>query len=232
MAKNIYNKFHSSYAGDKTITRRDFLAATTSLLAAGLTPLPLSASNDDLFEAGFYNHLEDDLVRCGLCPHQCTISPGRKGICGVRKNIEGTLYSLVYGRPCSIHIDPIEKKPFFHLFPGSLALSLSTVGCNMSCKFCQNWQISQSDPEDHLLKYISPETIVSKAVEQGARSIAYTYGEPVVFYEYMSDIARIAREDGILSAVVTNGYYSPEAIKSLCGKVDAIKIDLKSFDNR
>ena len=232
MSEIIYNKSRSSRAGDKTITRRDFLAGATTLLAAGLAPLPLYASNDDLFEAGFYNRLKDGLVRCGLCPHQCTISPGGKGICGVRENIGGTLYSLVYGRPCSIHVDPIEKKPFFHLFPGSSALSLSTVGCNMSCKFCQNWQISQSKPDDLSVRYVSPETIVSKAVELGVRSIAYTYGEPVVFYEYMSDIAGIARKEGILSAVVSNGYYSPETIRSLCGKIDAIKIDLKSFSDQ
>ncbi|MBN2185789.1 MAG: AmmeMemoRadiSam system radical SAM enzyme [Candidatus Krumholzibacteriota bacterium] len=193
--------------------------------------MPLFASGDDLFEASFYTRLEDSRVRCGLCPHQCTIPPGGKGICGVRSNIGGTLYSLVYGRPCSIHIDPIEKKPFFHFFPGSSALSLSTVGCNMSCKFCQNWQISQSKPDDISVRFLLPETIVSKAAEQGVRSIAYTYGEPVVFYEYMNDIARIARKAGIFSAVVSNGYYSPEAIKSLCANIDAIKIDLKSFDD-
>ena len=231
MPEIINNRSHSSYTGDEPVSRRDFLASAAAVIAAGLVPLPLFASDDDLFEAGFYRQLENGLVRCGLCPHQCTIPPGGKGICGVRKNISGTLYSLVYGRPCSIHIDPIEKKPFFHFFPGSSALSISTVGCNMSCKFCQNWQISQSEPDDLSVRFLSPETIVSKALERDVRSIAYTYGEPVVFYEYLSDIARIARKAGIFSAVVSNGYYSPEAIKTLCGNIDAIKIDLKSFSD-
>ncbi len=213
----------------RPLSRRDFIASSAAFLAAGLAPAPLFSSNEDLFEASFYERLGNGRVRCRLCPHSCTLPPGRKGLCRVRKNIDGTLYSLVYGRPCSVHIDPIEKKPFFHVLPGSLALSLSTVGCNMTCRFCQNWQISQAEPEDVSVDFISPGTIVSKAVEHNARSIAYTYGEPVVFYEYMSSIAESARGSGILSTVVSNGYYSPEAIKTLCDKIDAIKIDLKSF---
>ncbi|MBN2071328.1 MAG: AmmeMemoRadiSam system radical SAM enzyme [Candidatus Krumholzibacteriota bacterium] len=226
----INNPRISSYA-NRSITRRSFLSGGASLAVAGIVPGYLYATDEGPREACFYEKLGNGKVSCTLCPHNCRISPGKKGICRARKNIGGTLFSIVYSRPCSLHIDPIEKKPFFHFLPGTRALSISTAGCNMRCKFCQNWQISQSDPEDISLDAVSPETIVSKAVGLGAESIAYTYGEPVVFYEYMSDIATLARKRGVRSVVVTNGYYSSPAIQSLCEKVDAIKIDLKSFSD-
>ncbi len=214
------------------MSRRAFITGTAALLATAASPVPVPASDNDPHEADFYQQLGDGIVACNLCPHGCTIRPGRKGLCNVRENIGGKLFSSVYGRPCSLHLDPIEKKPFFHVLPGSSTLSLSTVGCNMTCKFCQNWQISQSRPEDVPVRFVNPGSVVSKAVDLGVSSIAYTYGEPVVFFEYMRDIAVIARERSIMSVVVTNGYYTKNALTSLCHTVDAIKIDLKAFDDK
>jgi pyruvate formate lyase activating enzyme len=214
------------------LTRRSFIAGCSAFLASGI-PSPLSSLAYPAFpphEALFYKKLEEKTTGCGLCPHECMIRDGERGICGVRENRNGILYSLVYGLPCSIHIDPIEKKPFFHFLPGSSSLSVSTVGCNMTCKFCQNWQISQSSPDDIDIEPEYPESIVRRARDLGTSSISFTYGEPVVFYEYMTDISLSAREKGLYTAVVTNGYYSPEAILRLCDNVDAVKIDLKSFN--
>ncbi len=215
------------------MSRRGFMAGSAALMAAGITGiLPArSRSGDSPREASFYKRIENGFVQCLLCPHECVIHPDGRGKCGVRKNVGGTLFSLVYGRPCSIHLDPVEKKPFFHVLPGTSALSLSTVGCNMTCRFCQNWQISRAKPEDIVAEYTDPAAIVNKAAGSAAPSIAFTYGEPVVFFEYMCDIADLARENNLKSLVVTNGYYSSEAMTRLCGKVDAIKIDLKAFED-
>ncbi len=211
-------------------TRRSFLASS-ALLAGGMIVAPACAlaGKDRAHPAMFQEKTADGKVRCGLCPHRCLLADGRRGVCRVRENDGGSLVSLVYGYPCSMHLDPVEKKPFFHVMPGTSAFSLSTAGCNMTCRFCQNWQISQSSPEDLPGEYVSPGEIAGRAKGSGASSIAYTYGEPAVFYEYMTDISIEARERGLLNLVVTNGYYSGEAIRRLCSHVDAIKIDLKSF---
>lgn len=214
-------------------SRRRFLAGSAAMIAMGMAGIPPARSRPGSLrrEASFYAGLGGGAVQCLLCPHSCTIRPGARGKCGVRENVDGTLYSLVYGRPCSMHLDPIEKKPFFHVMPGTSAFSLSTVGCNMTCRFCQNWQISRAKPEDIEARYAGPDEIVENALSVSAGSIAFTYGEPVVFFEYMYDIACAAREKGLKSVVVTNGYFTGEAIKKLCGKVDAVKIDLKAFDD-
>ncbi len=213
------------------MTRRSFLAGCSAFFVSGIASPLSSLASPALspLEARFYSKLKGGKTICGLCPHGCIIDSGERGLCGVRENRDGILYSLVYGLPCSIHLDPIEKKPFFHFLPGSSSLSISTVGCNMTCKFCQNWQISQSSPEDLDTDHLSPESVAARASTLGARSISFTYGEPVVFYEYMTDIALSARDRELYSAVVTNGYYSPDAIRQLCGLVNAVKIDLKSF---
>lgn len=214
------------------ISRRRFVQGGAVFAAAACAgiPFPMRLDASDTREADFYEPLGGGRVLCSLCPHGCTIEEGGRGLCGVRENDSGRLITLVYGKPCSLHLDPIEKKPFYHVLPGSSSLSLSTVGCNMTCKFCQNWQISQSKPEEIEAKYYSPSAIAGKAVTLGAPSIAYTYGEPAVFFEYMRDIAVEARKKSVLNVVVTNGYYTGEAINELCRKVDAIKIDLKAFD--
>ncbi len=210
------------------MNRRTFIARSSAALALLGMSAPLGAEPLPV-EARYYERLPGGDVRCLLCPKTCRVAPGGRGSCGVRENRGGTYYSLVYGRPCAIHLDPIEKKPFFHILPGTQAFSLATVGCNLTCKFCQNWQISQTRPEDVQIDYKSPQRIADEAQRAGARSIAYTYGEPVVFNEYVQDIALLGRKRGILSVVVSNGYINERPLLDLCGVVDAIKIDLKAF---
>lgn len=166
-------------------------------------------------------------VRCGLCPHQCVLAEGERGLCRVRENQGGKLYTFVYGNPCALHLDPIEKKPFFHFLPGTLAFSLATAGCSLRCKYCQNHDISQHAPEELQSYEAPPEGIVGASVQEGAQSVAYTYSEPTVFYEYMLDISRLARRAGLRNVVISAGYVNPEPLRELCRVVDAIKIDLK-----
>ncbi len=208
--------------------RRTFITCSSAALALIGLGVDLRADTPP-FEARYYEKLPDGEVRCLLCPKRCRVAPGGRGACGVRENRGGTYYSLVYGRPCATHLDPIEKKPFFHVLPGTLAYSIATVGCNLTCKFCQNWQISQSRPEDVRIEYTPPERVADGALRSGARSVAYTYGEPVVFNEYVQDIAALGREKGVLSVVVSNGYIEEGPLSDLCAVVDAIKIDLKAF---
>jgi pyruvate formate lyase activating enzyme len=168
-------------------------------------------------------------VQCTLCPRSCIVEPGKRGHCGVRENQEGEYVTLVYGNPCAVHVDPVEKKPFFHLLPGAQAFSFATAGCNFSCKFCQNWEISQSSPEHIHSIPLSPVQAVKEARTQGASLLVGTYSEPTIFYEYMVEMAREARKGGLKAAVVSNGFIKSEPLKELCKVVDAIKIDLKSF---
>jgi pyruvate formate lyase activating enzyme len=184
---------------------------------------------ESLHEAKYYQALPNNMVQCFLCPRQCILSEGQRGACRVRQNIEGKLYSLVYGQIASAHLDPIEKKPFFHVLPGSKAYSIATAGCNLQCVFCQNWQLSQVFPEDIQSQYLSPEQVVEQALASGAQSIAYTYSEPVIFIEYVIDIAKIARQKGLKNVVVSAGYINEEPLRELCQYVDAIKVDLKAF---
>jgi pyruvate formate lyase activating enzyme len=215
----------------RLLTRRAFMRGSAALIAAAAVdiPLPLSAQHTAV-EARYYERLGGKEIRCLLCPRECRVGDGGRGACKVRENRDGTYRTLVYGHACAVHLDPIEKKPFFHVLPGTQALSLSTVGCNLSCKFCQNWQISQSRPEDVETREMPPAQIVAQAVSLRAPSIAYTYGEPVVFIEYMQDIAKLGREKGLRSVVVSNGYIRKEPLLDLCRLVDAIKIDLKAFE--
>ena len=215
------------------MSRRTFITGSAAILAAASAGIPLThvRAGARRTEARYYEKLEHEEIRCLLCPKKCRVGDRERGYCGVRENDHGTYYTLVYGEPCALHLDPIEKKPFFHVMPGTTALSLSTVGCNMECKFCQNWQISQSRPEQVPTQHLPPARIVEQAVSLHAPSIAYTYGEPVVYIEYMMDIAELARAKGIRSVVVTSGYINRRPLLDLCGLVDAIKIDLKAFDD-
>lgn len=183
-------------------------------------------------EAMFYVVEENGAVRCFLCAHNCKILPGRVGICGVRKNIDGVLYSLVYNKPVALNIDPIEKKPLYHFLPGTLSYSLATIGCNFKCDFCQNWQISQI-PSDSLLSWrslhVSIEEIIAEAKSNNCQSISYTYTEPTIFFEYAYDIACKAKEVGLYNIFVTNGYMSSQALITINEYLDAANIDLKSF---
>nr|NIO68217.1 AmmeMemoRadiSam system radical SAM enzyme [Anaerolineae bacterium] len=167
---------------------------------------------------------------CQLCPKGCIISEGQRGDCRVRENQGGKLYSMVYGNPCTANNDPIEKKPFYHFLPTSYALSLATAGCNLHCKYCQNWTISQVPPEKVDSIDAPPEDVVAAALKVGSQSIAYTYSEPIIFYEYMLAIARLARPKGLKNVVISAGYINPAPLRELCHAVDAIKIDLKGFN--
>jgi len=173
-------------------------------------------------------------VECTACAHRCLVRPGRLGICGVRENRDGRLVSLVYGGVVAAAVEPIEKKPFFHAFPGSLAFSIATSGCNFHCRFCQNWEIAQAHREGihPRVTPLPPATIVSRAVAMGARSVAYTYVEPTVFVEYVVDTAGLARDAGLANLLVTNGYQTPEALDVLGPLTDAANVDLKGFSDR
>jgi pyruvate formate lyase activating enzyme len=180
-----------------------------------------------MHEARYYR--AGETVHCALCPHACKIPEGRTGICRVRKNVDGRLYSLVYGKAASVHVDPVEKKPLYHFLPGSKSFSVGTVGCNMGCLHCQNFSISQSEKvhgED-----LSPQDVVDMALRHNCQSISYTYNEPTVFFEYAADCARIARQKGLKNVLVTNGYITPEPAREFLKIMDAANVDLKAFDD-
>lgn len=186
-------------------------------------------ANLSKFEAKYWKKLEDDLVQCELCPNLCVLPNLARGRCGVRINIEGKLYSLVYGKPVAVHVDPIEKKPLSHFLPGTAVFSIATAGCNLGCIFCQNWQISQVKPEEADHYNLSPEQIVTLALTYECPSIAYTYTEPTIFYEYMLDIAKLAKKAGIRNVMHSCGYINPKPLKELLKYMDAANIDLKGF---
>lgn len=201
------------------ITRRERAAGT------GADPLTFH-------EASYYTSLPEKRVACFLCPNECVIPEGRFGACKARKNIGGKLYSMVYGKTASVHVDPIEKKPFFHVLPGSKVFSIGTTGCNMRCVFCQNWEISQCFPSDVPTRSASPVELVDEAVASGARSIAFTYNEPVIAYEYVLDTFKLAKAKGLKTAVVSSGYIEEEPLREFLKYLDAYKVDLKSFDEK
>ncbi|MBD3184465.1 AmmeMemoRadiSam system radical SAM enzyme [Candidatus Poribacteria bacterium] len=235
------------------INRRDFIKGLVGAGCAGLlTGIDLSKASAQYFtrsgnpaaptsddehvffvkEAMFYEDMGQKEVRCKLCPKECEVGDRERGWCGVRENRDGVYYTLVYGNPCSAYPDPIEKKPFFHFMPGTWAFSIATAGCNLNCKFCQNWEISQSRPEETKNFQLPPADIVATAKDNNCKSIAYTYTEPTVFYEYMLDTSKQARKAGLKSAVISAGYINPEPLEMLCENVDAVKIDLKSLRNK
>jgi pyruvate formate lyase activating enzyme len=182
-----------------------------------------------MHEALHYKKIKNKTVQCHLCPKFCLLKQGERGNCRARKNINGNLISLVYARPCSIAIDPIEKKPLFHFLPGSAAYSLGTAGCNLHCQWCQNWEISQSNPEDIPSKEIEPEQIVQNAIDNNCKTIAYTYTEPTIFYEYVLDTAKIARKNKIKNVTVTSAYINKEPLNKLYRYIDGTNIDFKGF---
>ena len=186
-------------------------------------------------EAWLYHHVEDKTVGCDLCHHRCTIKPGKRGICRVRENNDGVLNTLVYGRVIARNIDPVEKKPMFHFLPGSLSYSIATVGCNFKCRFCQNADIAQL-PEDRqgLIAgdKTTPEDVVEKAIRGNCKSIAYTYTEPTVYFEFACDTAKIASQRGLKNIFVTNGYMTPEAISMIAPYLDGANVDLKAFSEK
>lgn len=184
-------------------------------------------------EALLYQSLGKKNVKCGLCNHYCLILLGKKGICGVRKNINGKLYSLVYGQVISAAVDPVEKKPFFHFLPGTNAFSIATLGCNFRCANCQNWQISQGPKEKDIVpgSELLPEKVIEGAVANNCQSIAYTYTEPTIFFEYALACLKLARKRGLKNIFVSNGFMSEKCLEMAAPYLDAINVDLKFFDN-
>ncbi|MFW6107264.1 MAG: AmmeMemoRadiSam system radical SAM enzyme [bacterium] len=178
-------------------------------------------------EAACYEKLADGKVRCHLCPHECEVAEGRSGLCGVRTNRQGTLYSEIYEQVTSIAMDPVEKKPLYHFHPGTHILSLGTRGCNFACQFCQNWSISQS--RDVPTSRLPSGAAVQAALRERAVGIAYTYNEPLIWFEYVRETAALAHENGLANVLVTNGYVCPEPFDELLPHIDAINMDLKSI---
>jgi len=230
--------------GSWPLSRRTFVQGGLCSLALLAFPCPtrasLSLGSSLGLQPGYVNPqpalfnrpLPDKKIKCLLCPRTCEVAPGRRGNCGVRENREGQYYTLVYGNPCAVHVDPVEKKPFFHLLPGTSSFSIATAGCNFHCKFCQNWEISQARPEETSNFDLPPAKVVAGAQAQGSASIAHTYVEPMIFYEYMLAVGQLAKKAGILNVCHSNGYINPEPLERLAPFLDAACIDLKSFNNK
>lgn len=183
-------------------------------------------------KAKYWKPLGNARVQCTLCPKKCKVGDRERGFCGVRENRSGVYYTLVYGSAAAARPDPIEKKPFFHFLPGTLAFSIATAGCNMNCRDCQNWNISQSRPEQIYSQHLPPADVARYALRTGCKSIAYTYNEPVIFYEYMYDTAVEGHKRGVRSVIISNGYINREPLLALLRHLDAVKIDLKGFSDQ
>ena len=179
--------------------------------------------------ASYWERLPNNVVHCLLCPRSCIIPPGKTGTCQARENINGTLYTLTYGNPCAVHVDPIEKKPFFHFLPKTLSFSIATAGCNVRCIHCQNWEISQASPKETFNYILTPKDIATLAKRTGSATVAYTYTEPIIFIEYVLECAKETKKLNLRNVMHSNGYINVEPLKELCGALDAINIDLKGF---
>ncbi|MCU0662171.1 MAG: AmmeMemoRadiSam system radical SAM enzyme [Myxococcota bacterium] len=212
------------------MSRREAIAALLATAAAQtLVPGRVLGADPSPHLAEYWESVGDGAVKCLLCPRGCLTKPGERGLCRVRENRGGQYYSLVYGRPVALHVDPIEKKPLFHYRPGCQAYSLATAGCNLQCRFCQNWEISQSNPEDLRSTGLLPEQAVTEAKSAGARAIAFTYNEPTVFYEFARDTAKATAGSDIGAVMISNGFIREKPLKGLIPHLAAYKIDFKSF---
>lgn len=223
------------------MTRRDFFkkvllflggAALAGSAIDAITRSKISASPsvpEGLREGLYYTKIDETTVQCELCPRKCTLANGQRGFCRVREPKDGVLYTHAYGRSCATHVDPIEKKPLFHFLPGTPIFSIATAGCNFRCKYCQNWQISQARPEDVESIELPPSEVVAQAMKNNCPTIAYTYTEPSIFYEYMLDTAREGKARGVRSMYHSNGSLNPRAVEELALYLDAADIDLKGF---
>jgi pyruvate formate lyase activating enzyme len=179
--------------------------------------------------AEYWERLADGVVQCHLCPRECVLRKGERGFCGARVNKDGALYTLSYGNPIAIHVDPIEKKPFFHVYPGSSAFSIAVAGCNMRCLFCQNWEISQARPDESMNYDLPPRQVAPAAKENGCDFVVFTYTEPTTFFEYMRDCAREARSQGLKVGMHSCGYVNPAPLQELLNYMDAVNVDVKGF---
>jgi pyruvate formate lyase activating enzyme len=229
------------------LSRREFLrktplgicalgaGATFSFVEPGGWEINQAAAKADSFplkEVMFYKKLEEKRIECEICPRKCRIAELERGYCGNKENREGIYYTLVHSRVCAAHVDPIEKKPFSHFLPGTKTFSIATAGCNIECKYCQNWQIAQFRPEQVKNYNLAPKEVVRQAKKRGCKTIAYTYSEPVVFYGYMYDTARAGQREGIGSVMISNGYILEKPLLELCQYLNAVKIDLKAFTEK
>jgi len=219
-------------------TRRGFLLgcgacaaglALTGRRSAGAATFNVTRGHVEPHLSPWYEPMDGGLVQCTLCPRHCVVADGRRGHCDVRENRGGRYYSMVYGNPCAVHDDPIEKKPFFHVLPATKSFSIATAGCNLDCRFCQNWEISQTVPEATSNYALSPADVVALALEGGSKSIASTYVEPTIFLEYMLDIGKLARKHGLLNMMHSNGFVAREPLEALIPYLDAACIDLKGI---
>jgi pyruvate formate lyase activating enzyme len=220
------------------LSRREFLrnaglAAAACSVLGPTAPGGEPSAAPEPHGADFWEEVQGKRVRCKLCPFGCVVGDGQRGQCGVRENRGGRYYSLVYGRPVTVNEkDPVEKKPFFHVYPGSRTFSIATVGCNFHCKFCQNWNISQETPDRVSPPFVAPADIAKAAQRQECRTVAYTYNEPIIFYEYMAECARAAKDLGLGNVMVSNGFISEEPLKKLLPLMTAIKVDFKAFTQK
>jgi pyruvate formate lyase activating enzyme len=224
---------------NEELTRRSFLKqALTACSFCSLAMLdgalmfPAPKKNPFMREAKYYERQAERKVTCKLCPHECRVADLERGTCGVRENQGGTYYTLVYGNPCSANIDPIEKKPLFHYYPTTRALSIATAGCNFVCKFCQNWEISQKRPEQVRSGKFFPGEVIDKARQNNCKTVAHTYTEPVIFFEYMLDCAIEGKKRGVPNVMISNGYIQEKPMRELCKYLGAVKIDLKAFTEK
>lgn len=213
----------------KTPPRPGAAPAPKGALVNPITRKRALAADLSLHEAMYWRARPDGLVACDLCPRRCVLRETERGACKARVNFGGKLYTLVYGKPVAVHMDPVEKKPVFHFLPGTSILSIATAGCNLACRFCQNWSISQAFPERARHYNLSPAEVVALARRRNAPSIAYTYTEPSIFYEYVLDTAKRAKREGIRNVLVTCGYLNEKPLRELAKHVDAANVDLKGF---
>lgn len=232
--------FHKNKLSKREFLRCSFMGACG--LAAASTPLRLLGSGSkkpDLTgeklwkwstEAHYYIQTPKG-IKCKLCPQNCDIKEGETGDCRTRLNIDGKLHCIAYGNPCAVHVDPIEKKPLYHFLPSTKSFSIATAGCNLACLNCQNWEISQASPKDTRNYDLMPEKVVEQAASNDCKSIAYTYSDPVAFYEYTYDTSKTARLQGIRNVLISAGYINEEPLRKLSAYIDAANIDLKSFSN-
>jgi pyruvate formate lyase activating enzyme len=228
---------------DEQLTRRNFLyqCGRNALICTSSAMFPWTTLSRSAQAAAlkkgligkklspYFTPLGNHMIQCELCPHRCEVSPGERGLCEVRENISGQYYSMVYANPCAVHIDPIEKKSFYHVLPTTRAFSIATAGCNFDCKFCQNWEISQTRPDDTFNYNLPPEQVISSSLRYKSKSVASSYVEPVIFIEYMLEIGRLAKSKPLLKVMHSNGFINKKPLDDLCEVLDAACIDLKGF---
>lgn len=229
MTKREFLKYAGATAGCVVCTK-----ALEMLSGTFMTAIPVYAAQEapgKWSKPALYCSPQPGFVQCLKCPHGCALAPGDVGICRNRVNYKGTVYSIAYGNPCAVHVDPIEKKPLFHFLPSTRAFSIAVAGCNLRCLNCQNWEISQSSPRETQNMDMMPQSVVEGALQSRCATIAYTYSEPTTFYEYTLDTAAEAHKSKVLNVLKSSGYINEEPLRNLCKVIDAANIDLKAFDD-